>query len=198
MQWVGVDPTRLSAPAVQNKNESLDPINTEIMRFLNICEAEHPALIRKHNVRRIMARLRALDSGERLRLDSDRARRLLDRFREDHERLAERYLSSEDTSLLLAPPAEVPPQPPLDHETLFDRMMSLFSDRDLAQRAVEAAAGESRATGSGQHFKKGSPAERCLERQMRQARRRTWHARALRVIRSYWRSAASWARSGTR
>ncbi len=145
---------RLSAPAVQNKNESSDPINTEIMRFLNICEAEHPDLIRKHNVRRIMARLRALDSGERLRLDSDRARRLLDRSRVDHERLAERYLSSEDTSLLLAPPAEVPPQPPLDHETLFDRMMSLFSDRDLAQRAVEAAAGESRGAGSGQHFKK--------------------------------------------
>lgn len=138
-QWLGLDPASLSLDGRVRANESLDRLNTETLRLVNLLHLEQPDRIRGRNKKRIMARLRALDTGERLRLDGERARRLHERFREDHERLAARYLSAGEAAILLAPPAETPPPPPLDPAAISERMTALFGDPDLARLAVEAA-----------------------------------------------------------
>jgi len=140
IQWVGLDPEDFSFVEDHNTNESFDRLNTEILRFLNLCRVEQPNLLLKYNLNKIQARLQALDTGDRLRLDTDQAKRLQEQFREDHERLADRYLSPEQAAVLLTPPTEVSPQPPLDRHALFERMMTLFNDRDFARLAVERAA----------------------------------------------------------
>ena len=50
--------------------------------------------------------LRALDAEDRLQLDAERASRLREQFREDHERLAKRDLSREHAAVPLAPVAD--------------------------------------------------------------------------------------------
>jgi hypothetical protein len=100
---------------------------------------ERPELMQRHEVGRIKGRLRSLDTGKRVRLDTTRAKYLQERFRADHERLAERYLSPEHAAVLLAPPPEVPPYPPFDRDDLARRIMRLFNDPDLVHFALENA-----------------------------------------------------------
>lgn len=138
-QWVGLDPEGLSFEAEGAVNESLDRLNTEILRFLHLCQVEQPDLLQNHNTKRVLGRLRALDTGERLRLDTERAKHLQEQFRQDHERLAKHYLSPEHAAVLLASPADVPLPPPLNRDALFQRMMALFNDADLARLVVERA-----------------------------------------------------------
>ncbi len=136
-QWLGLDPAALPPSPEERANESLDRVNTEVLRLLNLCRAEQPDLLRGLDTKRIVRRMRAFDTGDRWRLDSERARRLQERFRDDHESLARRYLSDADAALLLAPPPEVPPQPPLGRDALFGRVMALFNNPALARLAVE-------------------------------------------------------------
>ncbi len=140
-QWLGLDPRSLSEVA-GTRNESLDRVNVAILRFLSYCAIEKPELLRKHaplQTSELISKLRAFDAGDRLQLDTVRANRLQEQFREDHERLAKRYLSPEHAAVLLAPVADAPPQPPLDRDALFARMMAVFNDPDLAGRGVEKA-----------------------------------------------------------
>jgi hypothetical protein len=138
-EWIGVDLQGLARAPEERANESFDRVNTEVLRFLNLCQIEQPDLIQRHDIGRIQGRLRALNTGERLRLDTERATLLHERFREDHERLAKRYLSAEHATFLLAPPANVPLPLPVDSGALSERMMALFNDPDLACLAVEKA-----------------------------------------------------------
>jgi hypothetical protein len=73
-----------------------------------------------------------------MRLDYKRAKQMHERFAKDHERLAARYLSPEHAAVLLAPPVERPPQPPLEAAAIYERVMSLFGDAALARAATEA------------------------------------------------------------
>jgi hypothetical protein len=143
IQWVGLDPESLSFDPEEHANESLDRVNTEILRLLHVCMVERPDLFHRNdlkpNIKPMIRRLRALDTGERLRLDTARAKLLHERFREDHERVAERYLTPEDAAILLAPPSEIQPPPPIDREVLASRIMALFNDPDLAQFAMQRA-----------------------------------------------------------
>lgn len=136
--WIGVDPRGMTFEAERRVNQSFDRVNIEILRFLNLCCLEQPERVRTLDVKRLRARLRELDTGQRLRLDAARAARVQEQFRADHERLAERHLTAEHASILLAPPAEVG-MPTLDRDALFQRMMSLFNDVDFAHSAVARA-----------------------------------------------------------
>jgi hypothetical protein len=139
LQWAGVDREGLSFEAPDRVKESLDPVNTEILRFLRLCQVQQPEVLHGHELKRMLDKLRALDTGDRLRLEPDKAKRLQAQFRADHERLAERYLSPDHAAILLAPPTESPTQSLLDHDALFKRMMILFNDPALARMAVENA-----------------------------------------------------------
>jgi hypothetical protein len=138
-QWLGLNTETLSMDAESGSNESLDRINTELIRLLHLGLVERPELMQRHSLDQILHRLRSVDSGERVRLETARARFLQDAVRADHERLAERYLSPEHAAVLLAPPAEVPPYPPLDRDELAARITSLFDDPDLVRYALERA-----------------------------------------------------------
>lgn len=173
-QWVGLDREGLSPEARGHVKESLDRLNTEILRFLHLCQVEQPDLLRRHDVRRILRKLSALDTGTRYRLGTDQAQRLQEQFREDHERLAKRYLPPEHAAVLLAPPAEVPLQPSLDRDALFERMMTLFNDPDLAHLAVAKAdqpTAQGRTPGKLMHPKKGPKVERVMQRHERKAKK---------------------------
>ncbi|HEX2552230.1 MAG TPA: hypothetical protein VHL98_00920 [Microvirga sp.] len=197
LQWTGIDPAGLSSPERGHANESLDPIGTEIVRLLHLGKAEDPDLAGKSGARRIVARLRDLDTGQRLRLDGERARLLHETVRSDHERLAALYLPPDQAGLLLAPPAETPPQPPLDGEALFARMSAVFADPDLARRLMETAARAGAAEGP-RRGRKGPKTDRILQRQARQAKHRTWWKRALRFVRGAWRARSAGAKPGSR
>ncbi len=138
-QWAGLDLEGLSFDAEERVNESLDCVNTELLRLLHLSLVEKPDLLQKHSLRGIVARLRSLDTGERLRLDTARAKRLQEKLQEDQKRLAERFLSPEHAAVLLAPPAEVPLPLPIDRNALAERIMTLFGDADLARFAAERA-----------------------------------------------------------
>ncbi len=136
VRWIGVDPQSLSSDGDEYVNESLDRTGTEILRFLYRCQVERPDLLDGHDLAQVRRSLKALATSDRLRLDTERAKRLQERFRKDHERLAARYLSPEHAAILLAPPAETPPQPPLEPETVFERMMAVFADPEFARLAA--------------------------------------------------------------
>ncbi len=115
----------------------MDRAGIEILRFVKAHWNRDPDLARGIDIRHVRSRLRALASDDRLHLDAVRAKRLHEQFRPDHERLAERYLAPEHAAVLLAPPEEAPVQPPVAPEVLFERMLAVFSNPDLAHRAVE-------------------------------------------------------------
>jgi hypothetical protein len=106
------------------------------VRFLNDCEAQNRDLVKGLDLERIRHRLRALISDDRLRLDTEKAQRLQDRFRKDHEELAARYLTPEHAAILLAPPREQPVQPPIAPGLAFERMRAVF-DADFARVAAD-------------------------------------------------------------
>jgi hypothetical protein len=142
VRWTGIDPETLPPDEQGPSNESLDRVNVALLHFHNRCKIEAPDLLRKHahlQKKKLISALRAFDTGERLRLDAERATRLHEQFREDHELLAMRHLSPEHAAVLLAPVSDAPPPPPLDRETLYTRMMAVFNDPDLADLAVEKA-----------------------------------------------------------
>jgi hypothetical protein len=224
VQWLGLEREGLSEEAQGHVKESLDRMNTEILRFLHLCQVEAPDLLGRHDVKRMLQRLGTLDTGARQRLDTDRALRLQERVRADHARLAQRYLSPEHAAVLLAPPAEVPPQPPLDRDMLFERMMALFDDADLARRAVAGAdqpSDRGRTPGKLLHPKKRSKVERVMQRQGKAGDRKPRAAQdgiakaagrgkegrsaggarkrpmgLLQRLKAYWRSGSLWPRSG--
>ncbi len=146
LRRIGVNYERLSFVSQRAANESLDRVNTEILRFLHCCRLKQPEVLRSCGIllhaqdkfdMKVRRMIRELDSGDRLQLETERAKHLQELFREDHEQLAERYFSPKHAAILLAPPAEVPPQPPLDRDILFERIMVLFNNPDLAHLAVE-------------------------------------------------------------
>jgi hypothetical protein len=139
MQWCDVEPEGLSFDSPVRVKESFDPLNTEVLRFLRLCQVRHPQALHGLELKRMLDRLRALDTGDRMRLERSEAERLQAHFQADHERLAERYLPTDHASILLAPPAENTNQHQLDHDALFRRMMVLFDDQELAGLAVENA-----------------------------------------------------------
>src|SRR3712207_2666784 len=67
-----------------------------------------------------------------------RAGLLHERFYKDHERLAAHYLSPGHGALLLAPPAKRPPQPPLEAAAVYERVLDLFGNAEVAHAAAEA------------------------------------------------------------
>lgn len=136
MHWIGVDPGTLPPDDQEPANESLDRAGTEIMRFLALCQAGRPERLRGLDIDEVRAKLRALASSDRLRLDGARARRMQAQFRADHGKLAGRYLPPEHAAVLLAPPADTPPQPPLAPEVLLDRAKAVLGDTDFAREAV--------------------------------------------------------------
>jgi hypothetical protein len=95
--------------------------------------------MQRHSLSQITGRLRRLDTGERVRLDTTRAKRLQDKVRVDHEQLAERYLSPEHAAVLLAPPPEGSAYPLLDQNELARRITHLFNDPELVRFAQERA-----------------------------------------------------------
>lgn len=145
--WIGIEPALLSADGTTRDpaNRSFDPISTEILRVLHCCRIEAPELLRRHDLdpsdkramKRVQQRLRSFDTGETLRLDPERALRLLERTREDHRRLAELHLPPGHADVLLAAPAEAVPPEPLAPDLLHRRVMDVFEDPELARRAVE-------------------------------------------------------------
>jgi hypothetical protein len=145
-QWIDIDGSQLAIGNDARINRSLDQVSVEILRFLNGCTLNRPDLLKKFNLlgsdgRRdataLIAHLQMLDTGECLQLDSVRAKLLLDEVREDHERLAERYLSPEHAMILLAPPPSNRFCPPLDEKALFDRMVKIFDHPALAHLALK-------------------------------------------------------------
>jgi hypothetical protein len=138
-QWVGWDTKALSADAKAPANESLDRVNTELIRLLHLGLVERPDLMQRHSLAQITGRLRRFDTGERVWLDTARAKRLQEKVRVDHEQLAERYLSPEHAAVLLAPPPEGLTYPPLDRDELARRIMRLFHDPELVRFAQERA-----------------------------------------------------------
>jgi hypothetical protein len=138
-RWVGVDTRTLSADPKAPANESLDRVNTELIRLLHLGLVERPDLMQRHSLSQITGRLRRLDTGERVRLDTTRAKRLQDKVRVDHEQLAERYLSPEHAAVLLAPPPEGSAYPLLDQNELARRITHLFNDPELVRFAQERA-----------------------------------------------------------
>jgi hypothetical protein len=136
MRWVGLDPATLPADTVKAANESIDRVGIEVVRFLNDCEAQNRDLVKGLDLERIRHRLRALISDDRLRLDTEKAQRLQDRFRKDHEELAARYLTPEHAAILLAPPREQLVQPPIAPGLAFERMRAVF-DADFARVAAD-------------------------------------------------------------
>jgi hypothetical protein len=135
----------LLPPHDEDENRSLDRLNIEILRFLNVCAVRRPDLIEKYHVMKLqfgglLDRLWEMDTGKRLKLDPERSRLLLARVSEDNKRFAERYLSPDHASLLLALPSNSALcPPPLDKQALFDRMMVLFDSSTLANLAVDYA-----------------------------------------------------------
>jgi hypothetical protein len=144
IQWIGADPERLAPEDRKPANESLDRISTEILLFLSYYRRREPDRISQDDVSRALATLRPAISDDRMRLDYKLAKQMHERFAKDHERLAARYLSPEHAAILLAPPVERPPQPPLEAEVIHQRVMALFGDAELAQTAAEAIANRSR------------------------------------------------------
>jgi hypothetical protein len=139
LQWVGANPDELLPDDGRRVNESLDRINSEILYFLYQHHHREPGRIGSEDVQRVWGTtMHALNTGERARLDFERAKRLHAHFREDHERLAARYLSKEHAAVLLAPPVEAPPLPPIARDQVVERMVALFGDRELAEIAADA------------------------------------------------------------
>lgn len=148
VRWIGVNPETLSFDPVEQKrvNESYDRVGTEVLRLLRRYQAKHPELLTNRMMTRVRRGLLAVNVGERLRLDTDKAKWLNDRFREDHELLAKHYLSPEHAAVLLAPPAEASPQPPIDSKALLERMMTIFpEDPEFARLVPELKMAEEQA-----------------------------------------------------
>mgnify|MGYP001392730986 CR=1 FL=1 len=141
--WIGADSEAHSLDSAQWANRSLDRTNTEIMRFLNRCLLDRPDVLQKHHdligegtryrLEAVRKKLLALDGGERLRLDPDRANLLLAHLRISNEILAKRYLSAEHGAALLSAPAETSSPAALNTGTVFQRMMAVFDDEELAE-----------------------------------------------------------------
>lgn len=136
IRWIGLDPATLPPDVEQVANESVDRVGTEILRFLNDCEAKRRDILRDYDLESLRRKLRALNSDDRLRLDTQRAKRLQERFRNDHERLAARYLAPEHAAILLAPSAERPVQAPVELDLVSERMRAVIKDADLVRLAT--------------------------------------------------------------
>ncbi|HEX2552430.1 MAG TPA: hypothetical protein VHL98_01930 [Microvirga sp.] len=137
IRWIGLDPATLPPDIEEAANESVDRVGTEILRFLNACEAERRDALRGYDLEDLRRALRGLSSDDRLRLDTERARRLQERFRKDHERLAARYLAPDHAAILLAPPAERPVQAPIAPGLVLERLQAVLGDDELARRAAD-------------------------------------------------------------
>jgi hypothetical protein len=185
-RWLGLDPALLPPSPAERSNESLDRLNTEVLRLANLLKIQRPELLRGHDVKKFASRMRAVNTGDRWRLSGEQARRLQEHFREEHEGLARRYLPDEEARLLLAPPADEPPLPPLDRDALHARVMTLFGDPALARAIVEKA---------------GQPVDPSLFRRDTAAQR---EAKAVRIVEQFerksrrQRSLVYWALDGLR
>jgi hypothetical protein len=139
IQWIGADPARLAPEDRKRPMKASTASALKSFCFLSYYRRREPDRISQDDVSRALATLRPCHLDDRMRLDYKRAKQMHERFAKDHERLAARYLSPEHAAVLLAPPVERPPQPPLEAAAIYERVMSAVwrcSTRSAATEAI--------------------------------------------------------------